>query len=120
MGSRASIESWLNGVPATLRPRLMGAFEEVLKQRLGRPNVTRAVHAENLVGSLVTGRTAANAGDEFSVEHGRDAAPYAFVQVTPLVANMQTVQLTVSRDPDARRCYFTSTDEDAPFGLYVE
>lgn len=120
MASLGAIESELNGVPTDIRTRLVSAFREVLRMRVGRPDVTKAVRAENFSGGLVPGRTAASAGDEFSIEHGLGRVPYVVDLKLPLVVNMQTVQLIVSRAPDDRRCYFTSPDEDAPFLVYVE
>lgn len=122
MASLGTIESELNGVPSDIRTRLLNAFREVVKNgiRFGRPAAEGKARTENVAGAFVSGRTAENAGDEFSLEHGLNHAPYHFFQVTPLIENMQTVQLTVSRAPDARRVYFTSTDEDAPFCVFVE
>ena len=120
MANLGAIENELNGVPAEFRVRLLNAFREVLKMRFGRPPAEGRSKAENLPGALVAGRTAATAGEEFSIEHGLNSAPYLWIPLGAFVTNVQSVQLTVSRAPDNRRCYFTSTDEDAPFAVYVE
>lgn len=122
MASLGAIEAELNGVPADMRTRLLNCFREIVKNgmRFGRPVAEGKAACENFAGVLVTGRTAGTAGDEFSLEHGLGKEPYMAKPVIPLIEHMQTVQLTVSRAPDKRRVYFTSTDEDAPFGVYIE
>lgn len=122
MANLGAIESELNGVPATIRTRLLSAFREIVKNgiRFGRAEAEGSANAENFAGGLVSGRTAENAGDEFSLEHGLGRAPYLIVPILPLIENMQTVSLVVSRAPDARRVYFTSTDEDAPYAVFIE
>ena len=56
MAALAAIEAELNGVPADIRTRLLGAFREVLKMRIGHPDVTKAVRSENISAGLVPGR----------------------------------------------------------------
>lgn len=120
MAKTEGVTSLTGSLPPDVRLALQRIFDYVLKNlRLGRPD--HQVASENLQASFVTGTTHAVAGTEFSIAHGRDAAPYLVVPVLDLqTVGARTVPLQVTRAADDTRLYLKSTIASAPICLLVE
>ena len=117
MATKGYTDALLNTLPADLRKALQPAFAHVLDTfKLG--GGTKAL---NFAWLRFTGTTAADAGTEFSIEHGLGQTPSKLIPVLDLTEiGSQLVPLTVSRAPDDRRIYLTSASTSAVFICYVE
>lgn len=111
------MESLLNRLKEDVKAPVIEAFRYVLPSlRLGGNT-----KATNFAWVRIEGVTSSNAGTEFSVLHGLDGAPSKLIPIVDLsVINSQLVPLVVSRAPDARRIYLTSSSTGATFSAYVE
>lgn len=120
MANPEYVVAQLGGVDATIKRALTDVFRYVLGNlRLGRPE--NEARAENLQCYFLSGRTAAVAGEEFSIAHGLGSAPYLAIPVLDLqTVNAEIVPLGVPRAADASRIYLSSSVQDAPFTIMVE
>src|SRR5581483_198485 len=91
-------------------------FEYVLKNmRLGRPDG----RAENFSATFLSGTTSSVSGCEVVLPHGMERTPYVAIPVLALqTVNCSRPVLTVTRVPDARNIYVSSTETDVPFCVY--
>ena len=117
MASKGYVQSLLNTLPPDIKNVLIPAFDYLAENwRLG--DADRASNAQLY---KINSTTATVAGTAFSIVHGLGAAPSKLIPVLDLNAvGSQLVPLTVSRAPDARRVYLTSTSTNAVFQCYVE
>ena len=117
MSSKGYVQSLLNTLDDASKRVLTLAFEHVQDTfQLGAG--VKATNARWYRQTLVT---SSNAGTEFSFDHGLDAAPALLIPVLDLSAvGSQLVPLTVSRAPDVRKVYLTSTSTGATMTVYVE
>lgn len=120
MANPEYVASQLGGVESGLKRALIDVFRYVLGNlRIGRP--THQARSENVQAYFLTGRTAAVAGEEFSIAHGLGTAPYLAIPVLDLQSvNAEIVPLGVPRAADGSRIYLSSSVEDAPFTILVE
>ena len=117
MASKGYVVQLLNRLPEDIRAAVQQAFDYTLDSlRLGDND-----RAENFQWFRVTGTTHATANTEFSLLHGMDGAPSKFIPIIDLnEAGSELVPLRVSRTPDAKRVYFTSTSTGVSFTGYCE
>lgn len=115
--AKGYIQTLLNALPAEVRPILLNAFDYVQSSwRLGT-----GARATNAQWFRISGTTSSNANTEFSILHGMDVAPATLIPVLDLNAvNSQLVPLTVSKAPDTKRVYLTSSSTGAVITVYVE
>ncbi len=120
MANKGYTDSILGTLPDPIKQAVQSAFRYVLDNlRFG--SVEHQTRATNFQAYWLTGTTAANAGEEFSIAHGLEKAPMVAFPVLPLNAiNAQWVPLRVSRAADANRIYLTSSSTSAAFAVLVE
>ena len=117
MASKGYTESILNTLPADQRKALNLAFNHTLDTfRIGgNPK------ALNFAWYVYSSTTSSTAGTEFSIEHGQGMVPTKMIPMVDLSqVGSQLVPLTVSKAPDDRRIYLTSTSTSAVFTALVE
>lgn len=117
MASIGYVKSLLNTLPPETKGPLSAIFDYLMRQgALGD-----SPKATNFAWFKVSGVTAANAGAEFSIAHGLGIPPTKFIPIVDLSAIGQSlVPLVVSRPPDERRVYFTSSSTSAAFSGFLE
>ena len=117
MADKGYLASLLNALDAEVRKTLKLAFDHTVDTfRLGG-----ADKALNFSWFRFSSTTASVAGTEFSIAHGLTVIPSKLIPVLDLtVTGSQLVPLTVSRAPDARRVYLTSTSTSAAIVVYLE
>lgn len=123
MADLGFIESALLPLPLELRPPVMAAFREVVKQmRIGPVvDVETARRSTNLGGHLVPFTTSATVNAEVALPHGLGYAPSIAMPVIPVgVANATVPTLVVTRASDATYVYVKSAVAGATGILYVE
>lgn len=122
MADGGSIERKLQALPVEIRKIMIDVFRDFLKDlRFGHPTGDVPDPMVNMAGGFFHGITAHTPGTEFTIAHGFGRVPYLAVPVLRLDAvGSSIVSLTVAREADDKRLYFTSTDADVPFSLAVE
>lgn len=111
------IGSLLNALPDEIKKVLVPAFEYLS----GNWRLGDGARAQNAVWYAFEATTSSDVGAEFSVLHGMDSIPTKFIPVVDLTAiGSQSVIVSVSRAPDARRVYFRSLSTGAVFSGYFE
>lgn len=120
MATSSVIETYSGGLDAAIKSALKKIFDYVLKNvRFGRPGHQDS--SENFSGSFVEGTTHAVANTEFSIEHGRDTAPYLAIPVLDLnTVGSRIPPLQVTQAADGRRIYLSSSETDVAISLYLE
>lgn len=89
--------------------------------RFGHPTGEQPDPALNMGGAFFHGTTPATPGETFTIAHGFGRVPYLAVPVLMLDAvGSSTVSLTVAREADDKRVYFTSTEASAPISVFIE
>lgn len=107
----------INGIgDDTTRNALTAVFNYVMRQgAIGESN-----KATNFAWFKVSGQTPAVTNTEFSIAHGLGVPPTKFIPVVSLERGTGLVPLTVSRTPDDKRVYFTSSVANAGFSGFLE
>lgn len=122
MADLASLLSKLSGLDAATKKAFTALFTELVPDiRFGHPTGELRDPAKNIGGGFVRGTTSAIANQEFTVAHRFDRVPYLAWPVLPLdQVGSQIPPLTVTRAADDKRLYFSSSETDVPFSLFVE
>lgn len=117
MSSKGYVATLLNPLPAEQKRVLQPAFDHVLDEAI----LGTATKAANFRWVKVTATTPSTAATEFSIEHGLGTVPTWLVPALDLNSvNSHLIPLTVSRAPDARRVYLTSSSTSAAFTAFLE
>lgn len=107
----------LNALPSDIKKVLVPAFDYVT----GTWRLGDGTKATNALWYRVSATTSSNANTEFSVAHGLDSAPTKLIPIVDLtVVGAQLVPLSVSRAPDDKRVYLTSSSTGAAITFYLE
>lgn len=114
---RGYVATLLNTLPSDIKTPLQAIFDYLQDNwRLG--DGTRATNAQWYRKDATTHATA---NTEFSVAHGLDSAPTKLIPIMDLtVVGSQLVPLVVSRAPDDKRIYLTSSSTGAALSFYLE
>lgn len=117
MASIGLVETLLNTLDAQVKRPLIDAFRHVLSDL----KIGTATKSANFGWYKYQVTTPSTANTAFSIEHGLGVAPTWVIPVLDLSqVGSQTVLLTVSQAPDARRIYLTSPSTSAVVTVLVE
>lgn len=122
MADLGFIETEIKSLPVEMRPTFLRIFRAFLKDiRYGHPTGDQPDPTLNMGGGFFHGTTPATPGDEFTIAHGFGRVPYLAVPILRLDSiGSSVVSLTVSRDADDKRVYFTSTEASTPISVFIE